>query len=158
DYFKAVPPERIEAYREGYTRFKLDAVDVYKIAIRPEHVRRENFCKAVYVAPFPEKNQWFCVAKLTHDDPTVQSECQDPAKSNPQGPRGGIQSYNNGPQAGPEMLYFSEIELQFRHYKINGTSAVASGTHELLAYSGTKGQILEIAQTLVGVSAALRMY
>ena len=112
DYFSPVPPAR-KTIESGYARFKVDAAEIYKVAVRPEDMLFSNPAKALYISPFPGGRTWFCLVKRSNDLPRTQDDCVDYPKSNPSGEKGVIQSYNHGP--GPdsgEVAAFGEIELQ----------------------------------------------
>jgi hypothetical protein len=151
-YFDRIPSTFAQV-KDGYIRFKLESTRIYKLAIAPEDVVFGNPCKDIYVSPYPKGNQWFAVVKRSNDLPKSQSECVDVARANPEGPKGAIQSYNNGPGFGEEKDAppFAEIELQLTKAKKNGKHLEASATHELLTYAGSKQQILELAGELLQI-------
>ncbi len=146
-YFRPIPEDRADV-KDGYARFKIDADAIYKLGIRPEDMRFDNPCKSVYVSPCPEGNSWFCVIKRSNDMPKSQDECVDLPRSNPKGPMGAIQSYNNGPGFSVgEEISFGEIELQLAKGITKNGITTSSAIHELLGYRGTAEQILSLAQT-----------
>jgi len=155
-YFGTIPASRT-AVAPGYARFKLDADEIYKLAIKPEDIDHANPCKAVYLSQYPDGKQWFCVVKRSLDMAHTQAECVDPAKGNPEGPRGAIQSYNAGPSPTPGMT-FGEIEVQLQKgtHQLRRTSCTA--THELLSYAGSKKDMLALAKRLLGISSSPALY
>ncbi|MBD3392103.1 MAG: hypothetical protein GF418_08505 [Chitinivibrionales bacterium] len=159
-YFNPIPASRAEAL-EGYARFKIDANDIYKLALRPEDMVFDNPVKAVYLSPAPGSDRWMCLIKRCNDMPRSQSDCVDIARDNPDGPLGATQAYNNGPGmpvAGDEFHAFGEMELQLNKGVVSDGRTVSSATHELLAYTGEQNQLLELAQTALGIASAPRLY
>ena len=155
-YFNRIPPHRAENM-DGYVRFRIDAGEIYKLAIQPEDMVFSNTCKAVYLSPYPRGSKWFCVIKRSDDMPRTQADCVDTAKGNPNGPKGAIQSYNSGPTP---LVYlpFGEIELQLKKGKTKGGKTVSSGTHELLSYAGSKTEMLALAQKALGITTVPDIY
>jgi len=145
-YFNQIPDSR--AYvKEGYARFKIDAQSIYKLGIQPEDMIFENEVKAVYISPCPHNESWFCIIKRSNDMPRSQIECVDVARDNPSGPKGAIQSYNNGPGfSGGNNVPFGEIELQLSTGKTIGEFTISEASHQLLSYYGTKNEMLELAK------------
>jgi hypothetical protein len=159
-YFEKIPADRAEAC-EGYVRFKIDANAIYKLAVRPEDILFDNPCKALYITPAPEGDSWLCLIKRTGDMPRSQADCVDPARNNPEGPRGAIQSYNNGPgfeASKGAFPAFGEIELQLSKGVVRDGKTVSTATHELLAYEGSKENLLELAAKALNLSAAPELY
>ena len=158
-YFEPVPPRYATVHKEGYASFRIDANAIYKIGIRPEDMRFDNLCKALYLSPFPGSKKWFCLIKRSDSMPRSQAECVDIARSNPEGPMGAIQSYNNGPDFRPDIeCPFGEIELQLQKGRDEGGKSVSKAHHELLSYAGTKAQMLDLAQTVLGLQAPPSAY
>ncbi|MBD3343604.1 MAG: hypothetical protein GF401_00925 [Chitinivibrionales bacterium] len=156
-YFNPIPKESAEVIG-NYARFRIDADGIYKFALKPEDMVFENKTKAVYVSPYPDSDQWFCIIKRSDDMPRNQEECIDPPKNNPEGPRGATQSYNNGPGFGDELLPFGEIELQLNKGVTQGDQTISTGSHELLCYCGDKAKIIALAQKALNVSSELQLY
>ncbi len=159
-YFNSIPPDRAEVV-ENHARFKIDSNDIYKLAIRPEDMLFDNSCKAVYVTAAPDGASWMCLIKRTNDMPRSQSECVDVARDNPDGPRGAIQAYNNGPGfslSEQGIPAFGEIELQLSKAVAKDQEMVSAAAHELLAYEGSKGAILELAQKALNLGALPKLY
>jgi hypothetical protein len=156
-YFNKIPAHRAEPLVD-YVRFRIDASEIYKLAIAPEDIDTANPCKAVYVSPYPSGKKWFCVIKRSTDLPRNQKECVDPAKGNPEGPKGAIQSYNSGPKPGEVYWPFGEIELQLSKGVTKGKSTVSKATHELLSYAGEKDEILALAQKALRIGSTPEIY
>jgi len=159
-YFAPIPPDRAEVL-DGYARFKIDAHAVYKMALRPEDMVMQNPCKAVYLTPSPDGKSWMCLIKRSDDMPRSQDECVDEARDNPNGPKGAIQAYNNGPDfawPGSEFPYFGEIELQMKKSSLNGGKMISVSTHELLAYEGSKDAVLALAAQALDIASEPKLY
>jgi hypothetical protein len=159
-YFNTIPSDRAEICGD-YARFRIDANGTYKLAIRPEDIAWNNPCKTVYLTPAPDGRTWMCLIKSSSDLPRNQSECLDIPKSNPDGERGAIQSYNIGPEMvwnNGEFPYFGEIELQLAKGMVHGGSTVSRATHDLLAWEGDKNSMIEIAKTALKTASAVRLY
>ena len=158
EYFDPVPAER-GGVEYGYGRFRIDGANVYKIAIAPEDIVRENPVKAVYVSPFATGGTYFCVIKRGSDLPRSQEGCVDIPKKEPEGRKGAIQSYNNGPGfPGPEGCDFGEIELQMSKCVSNGAKTISRASHEVLSYAGSKQEILSLVQKALKIDAAPLLY
>jgi hypothetical protein len=157
-YFNPIPAAFADV-QNGYARFRIDSSRIFKFAIAPDDVAWANPCKDVYVSPYPSGTHWFLVAKRSDDLPRSQADCVDVARDNPEGPKGAIQSYNNGPEEGASVLHeFGEIELQLTKATLRGKKLEAAAKHELLAYAGTRKQILELAGTLLGIEGIPTIY
>ncbi|MBD3243085.1 MAG: hypothetical protein GF331_21015 [Chitinivibrionales bacterium] len=151
NYFDPIPAERAEV-RDGYARFRIDGEAVYKLAIAPSDMVMDTPCKSVYVSPYPAGDRWFCIVKRGNRVALTQDGCVDIPKSDPDGRRGIIQSYNHGPTDGPiEDVPFGEIELQLPRAEPREERLVSEATHELLAYAGTRDEMLELARTALQV-------
>ncbi len=159
-YFDAIPAEQAEACR-GYIRFRLDAAAIYKLAVRPEQLNPANPVKALCLAPCPDGTDWCCVVKRTQAVPRTQAECVDIARNPATRLRGVVQSYNHGPQAGESVTphHFGEIEIQFNAAQpAADNSARSRAQHELLAYSGSRTQMLALAQQLLQLEQPPAVY
>jgi hypothetical protein len=157
-YFNPIPGARADV-QNGYARFLIDANEVYKLAIRPEDMRFDNPCKALYLRPAQTGDRWSCLIKRTDDMPRSQQECVDSARENPEGPMGAIQSYNNGPgfSAGDDMP-FGEVELQLSTGVTRDGKTVSQASHELLGYTGSFEEILALAQTALAIDNPPALY
>jgi len=157
-YFSPIPGERAEVL-DGYARFRIDGAAVYKLAIAPEDFVTANACRTVYVSRYPCADTWFCVIKRCAQMPQSQSECVDIPKGDPVGRRGAIQSYNSGPSdLSPVVLPFGELELQLPRAVPDHQRAISRATHELLAYAGSRTQILGLAAEALGLATPPRLY
>ncbi len=157
-YFDPIPSERAEVL-DGYARFLIDGDSSYKLAIAPSDMVTDTPCKSVYVSPYPESERWFCIVKRCSRMAQSQDGCVDIPRREPDGRRGVIQSYNNGPTDGPiEDVPFGEIELQLPKAHKDGDTLISEATHELLAYSGTRDQVLELARTALRVDTTPAAY
>jgi hypothetical protein len=148
-YFGPIPQDRL-VVRDDHVAFKIDGAYVCKLGVRPEDVPVEGCAAIAYVAELG--GRWVLLLMRTCDAPRSQSECLDPAKADPTGPRGCVQSYNSGPEAGPER--FGEIELHFRPAIEVGGRKVAYAEYELVFTSGSRGEVLERLKRESGLKEA----
>ncbi|RLE92827.1 MAG: hypothetical protein DRN04_09165 [Thermoprotei archaeon] len=136
-YFKPIPSNRIKVTGEAVF-FKIDGNYVCKLGVKPEDLPLPGCASIAYVSSL--KDMWYCLILETRDAPLSQEECLDVAKYRPEGPRGCVQSYNSGPEGGPEK--FGEIELQFRPAEeIRGCYA-STVAYKLKAYIGDRDSVL----------------
>lgn len=158
-YFDPIPPDRVKIF-QNYARFKIDADKNLKLAIRPEDMCFDNPCKIVYLSPSPSnKSVWSCLIKRCNDMPKSQAECVDMSRSNPDGPKGAIQAFNHGPVSiGERAFPIGELELQLSKGVIKGKNTVSKGIHELLGYTGSKDEMLELAKTALQLKMAPMLY
>lgn len=157
-YFDPLPADRAEVL-DGYARFLIDGEACYKLAIAPSDMLMETPCKSVYVSPYPTSERWFCVVKRGTRVAQSQDECVDIPRRDPDGTRGVIQSYNHGPTDGPiEDVPFGEIELQLPKARPAGEALVSEATHELLAYTGSRNEVLELARTALQLDSTPSAY
>ncbi len=145
-YFGPIPEDRLRVAGD-HVAFKIDGRKVCKLGIRPEDLPVEGSASIAYVSRSDGK--WTLVAKKTHDAPRSQADCLDPAKFDPQGPKGSVQSYNSGPEGGPEC--FGEIELHFKPAIDIGGRKVAVAEYEVVFAAETEGEILELLRRETGV-------
>jgi len=138
-YFGPIPDERLRVSRD-HVSFKIDGARVCKLGIRPEDLPVEGSAAIAHVAERGE-GLWTLLIMRTHDAPRGQEECLDPAKADPLGPRGCVQSYNSGPEAGPER--FGEIELHFRPAEEVGGRRISTVEYELVFEVGPRERVLE---------------
>lgn len=137
-YFSPIPPDRL-IVSDDHVAFKIDGALVCKLGVRPEDLPSEGCATIAYMAELGGK--WAMLLMRTCDAPRSQSECLDVAKANPAGPRGCVQSYNSGPEAGPER--FGEIELHFKPGVEVGDRKIAYAEYELVLASGSREEVLE---------------
>jgi hypothetical protein len=153
-YFDPVPSHRATV-ENGYARFLIDSQKAYKMAIRPEDIVWENPAKVIYIAPYPGGKRWFCLIKRSDDLPKNQDDCVDTPCGNPDGPKGATQAYNSCFDHG--SLY-GEIELQLNKGISDGDRTTSSATHELLGYTGTKDEILSLAQRVLAIEELPKVF
>ncbi|MCS7104234.1 MAG: hypothetical protein NZ954_01535 [Thermofilaceae archaeon] len=147
-YFGPIPRDRLYV-SEDHLSFKIDGARVCKLGVKPEDVPCEGHSTIAYVAEIDER--WVLLLLRTCDAPRDQEECLDVAKADPRGPRGCIQSYNSGPEAGPER--FGEIELHFKPAVEVGGRKVAWAEYEIISTSGTRDDVLERLKMETGLKA-----
>ncbi len=146
-YFDHIPPDRIDIFVQ-YARFKVDGRYSCKLGLRPEDIRLDNICKAVYLSPTHyNRSIWSCVIKRSNDIPRTQDDCVDMAKSNPEGPKGAVQAFNTDHGSiEPEALLCGELGLQLTKGVAKDSKTVSKGKHELLGYIGSKDELIELAK------------
>ncbi|MEM2822723.1 MAG: DUF6786 family protein [Thermofilaceae archaeon] len=147
-YFGPIPAERLVVARD-HVSFKIDGARVCKLGVRPEDLPFEGSAAIAHVAE-REGGVWALLLMRTHDAPRGQEECLDPAKADPAGPKGCVQSYNSGPEAGPER--FGEIELHFRPAVEVGGRRVSVAEYELVFEVGSRENIMERLRRETGLS------
>ena len=86
----------------------------------------------------------------------LPADALDPAKADPDGPCGGIQAYNSGPDeddpAAPHPC-FGEIEMQLRPLRQDGDGAWRTrATTTLMAWQGARNDVLATARRVLGLS------
>jgi len=137
-YFKPIPSDRIKVTDEAVF-FKIDGNYVCKLGVKPGDLPLPGYASIAYVSSL--ENTWYCLLLETKDAPLSQKECLDVAKYDPEGPKGCVQSYNSGPEGGPEK--FGEIELQFKPAVEVRGRYISTVTYQLKAYIGVKDSVLD---------------
>ncbi len=160
-YFDQIPPERAEIC-ENYARFKIDGCFSCKVGIRPEDIPFDNICKAVYLSRMPsDSSVWSCVIKRSDAVAKTQNECVDMAKNNPDGPKGAVQAFNTDHGSSKENLLVypcGELGLQLSKGIVKEDRTVSNATHELLGYTGSKDEMLELAQQVLQSDSRPSLY
>lgn len=136
-YFKPIPLNRIKVSNEAVF-FKIDGNLVCKLGVKPEDLPTPGEACIAYISNIG--NIWYYLMLKTSQAPENQEECLDPPKHNPEGPRGCVQSYNSGPEGGPEK--FGEIELQFEPATKIGKHYISTVKYTLEAAVGTREEVL----------------
>lgn len=155
NYFDTTPSNR-SSIEHSVARFLIDSKKPLKLAVTPDGIIWTNPAKVIYIAPFPNAQQWYCLIKRCDDLPKNQDECVDIPSNNQSGLKGAVQAYNHG--YGSKMLY-GEIELQFPKGIVNATNQIVSGgNHELLSYCGSKEEILNLAKQVLGTEQIPQIY
>ncbi len=146
-YFGPIPPDRLVVSGD-HVSFRIDGRGVYKLGVRPEDLQLEGAAAIAHVAE-REGGLWTLLLMRTFDAPRWQEECLDVAKADPAGPRGCVQSYNSGPEAGPEV--FGEIELHFRPAAEVAGRRVSTVEYELVFDVGPRERVLERLRAETGI-------
>ena len=146
-YFDPIPPERL-VLASDHVALRIDGERVYKLGVRPEDLPAEGEAVVAYVAEL-EQGTWGMVCMRTHDAPRSQEECLDVAKADPEGPKGAVQSYNSGPEAG--LGKFGEIELQFRPAVEVGGRKVSTVEYEVAFIAGSRDEVMEAVKLETGI-------
>jgi len=154
DYFGGLTGERLVT-RKDHVTFRIDGGAIGKIGIRPEDIGPGHKAQIAAFLPSRSKSRLLLVLQRSSDVPRDQSECLDEAKANPAGPKGAIQSYNNGPGADPKAPYkrFGEIEIQLVAARPtdDGRKLAATAVSDLLAFEGPREDILTFGRLVLGV-------
>lgn len=158
-YFNHITSDRIDVFNR-YARFKIDGRYSCKLGLRPEDIRQDNICKAIYLSPtHSDPSVWSCVIKRSNDIPKTQKECVDTAKSNPGGPKGAVQAFNTDHGTlEPEALICGELGLQLVKGTVKDDKTVSKGKHELLGYIGSKNELLELSMTALQLSETPELF
>lgn len=162
-YFGDIPPERLRV-ADDHVAFRIDAREIHKLGVRAEDLPaqgpvRIGYLKHAFQASTGEEassadSQWLLVVKESDDIARSSDMAVDPARENPEGPRGVIQSYNGGPTEPGEKDYpaFGEIEMQFAPARQNSQGAwQARATHRLLAFQGEREAVVAAAGKILGI-------
>ncbi|MFW9894853.1 MAG: DUF6786 family protein [Candidatus Thorarchaeota archaeon] len=151
-YFRTIPEDRIKIGK-NFIAFKIDVDDIYKLGIRPEDIDFNRTAKIGYILKIPDSEDYGFIVKLSDDIPTTQSECFDISRDHPESEIGVIQSYNSESPNKP-MLNFGEIELQLNSFKTIDNASHGKAIHEIIAYIGTKVEILSVVYKYLGIEGA----
>lgn len=73
----------------------------------------------------------------------------DVARANPEGPKGCVQSYNSGPESGPER--FGEVELHFKPAAEVGGHKISAVEYELEFTEGSRDRVVEWLRGKLGI-------
>ena len=149
-YFRSIPEDRL-IIGDNYVAFKIDVADIYKLAIRPEDIDFSRPAKIGYVLKIPESEEYGFLIKLSDNVPKTQEECFDTARDHPDSEIGVIQSYNAESPEKPEFLKFGEIELQLDMFKTIDNASHGKAKHQILAYIGSKDDILDLIEKYLGI-------
>ncbi|MFX1525258.1 MAG: DUF6786 family protein [Promethearchaeota archaeon] len=151
-YFRTIPEDRIKIGK-NFIAFKIDVDDIYKLAIRPEDIDFNRTAKIGYILKVPDSEDYGFIVKLSDDIPKTQSECFDISRDHPESEIGVIQSYNSESPNKP-ILNFGEIELQLNSFKTIDNASHGKTIHEIIAYIGTKEEILSVVYKYLGIEDA----
>lgn len=146
-YFGPIPQDRL-VVRDNHVAFKIDGLRVCKLGVRPEDSQSAGAGVIAYVSEIGG-DSWSLLVMRTWDAPRSQDECLDPPKADPAGPRGSVQSYNSGPEAGPER--FGEAELHFRPAVGVSGYKVSTVEYEVLFAAGPRKTVLDRLAASTGV-------
>lgn len=152
-YFREIPDDRLRV-EDDYVAYKIDVNDVYKLAIRPDDIDFSKPARIGYVLKVPGTDQYSFLLKQSMDVPKTQKECYDTARDHPDAEIGVIQSYNSESPHKPELRY-GEIELQLNKFETIENTSHGKATHQLLAYLGSKDEIIDVVEKNLAVSHPL---
>jgi hypothetical protein len=106
-YFNPIPESYLRKF-DDRIEFTIDGRRELKVGIRPEDLPNPNEAQLKYT--FHKNRMHVNVTMTSRTSAKTQIECVDQAKSNPNGPRAVIQSYNSELTA--SGLCFGELEIQ----------------------------------------------
>lgn len=116
-YFSPVPASYLQML-DDRIEFTIDGQRELKVGIRPEDLPNPNEAQLKYT--FNKNGMHVNVIMVSRTGAKCQKECVDPAKSNPNGPRAVIQSYNS--ELASSGLRFGELEIQGARAKTESNS------------------------------------
>ena len=137
-YFGRIPEDRL-LVGSDHISFRIDGKMVCKLGIAPEDLRESGRAEICYIAEL--EGTWITLIMRTFDAPLRQEECLDVAKADPSGPKGCVQSYNSGPEAG--FGSFGEIELHFKPAVSVGGRKVAVAEYEVMFMAGEREEVVD---------------
>lgn len=152
-YFRKIPEDRLHVGK-NYVSYKIDVDDIYKLAIRPEDINFDLPAKIAYVVKMPDSKDWGLLIKLSDDIPKTQDECFDVSRDHSDAEIGVIQSYN-AESPDKSNLQFGEIEMQLNLFEPIDNTTHGKFKHRLLAYLGSKDEIIETLQKYIKVENPL---
>ncbi|HBF35097.1 TPA: hypothetical protein DDW35_11105 [Candidatus Sumerlaeota bacterium] len=156
-YFGEIPADRLRVF-PNYVQYKIDAQLVTKLGILPEDIAPQGNIRIAYLRAVGNADddsacatpccKWQLVVLESDSVARDQKDVIDPAKVDPAGPKGAIQSYNSGSTGSAK---FGEIEVQ--HLPVTLTNGVYQTVvnNRLYAFQGAKADVLAIAENLLGL-------
>lgn len=159
-YFGPIGEDRLRV-SDDHVVFRVDAKKVCKVGVAAEDLPSSGPARIAYLspvlaagpgAPRPKAGEWLLLVRESSDVARSSDDAIDPAKADPDGRRGVIQAYNNGPGASDDYARFGEIEAQYLPVREDTGNVWRSRvTSRLMAYEGDKESILAIASKLLGL-------
>lgn len=162
-YFGEIPSDRIRVNWD-HVIFKIDSRHISKLAVQGKDLPLEGPVRIAYLRPvrpetleaqsmpwtkeMEDKGDWQLVLRESEDVSRAPEDALDSARANPDGPKGVVQSYNNGP---PNRVQFGEIELQYPPLRGEGEFWHYKAVSRLLAFHGKKEPLLALAHELLGL-------
>ncbi|NQU41684.1 hypothetical protein HQ520_00250 [bacterium] len=160
-YFGEIPDDRIHV-GEDQVCFKIDAQRVTKLGIQAEDINPEGPVRVGYISPLGRPSgsgpaaamadpgvKWSLIVKESKDVARSSDLALDPAKADPRGPRGVVQSYNNDVSI---KAAFGEIEIQYLPVEKDSDGMWRSTVStRLMGYAGEKSDVVALAQEILGL-------
>jgi hypothetical protein len=155
-YFGPIDPDRLKVF-DDYAAFRIDSRKIAKLGLRPEDLAPQGPVRIAYlkpvapeVGPVPAKAEtWLMLVRESQDVTRTSEGALDPAKADPDGPRGVIQSYNHDASGAAR---FGEIEMQYLPVRRCDDGVWRSTVKSrLLAFVGKKSDVLAAASDLLGL-------
>lgn len=167
-YFGEIPKDRLRILDTGVC-FKVDGEQIWKLGVAAEDLAAAGPLRIAYLMPIlaasrdggrGRRTEWLLLVRESECVARSSRDAVDPAKANPDGPRGVIQSYNNGPHGTPEYARFGEIEMQYLPVRKDESAGVwrSAVTSRLLAFQSEKAEILAIAQKILGMDLTSALF
>jgi hypothetical protein len=163
-YFGPLDENSMRVY-DDHVIFRADAAKIGKLGIRAEDIAPTGPVRVGYVGPIGHggtnggvsvgTNEWVAIVRESESVARSSSLAVDPAKSDPDGPRGVIQAYNNGPDAAnPDAPFarFCEIEMQYKPVERQSDGGWKSTAEsKFMVWHGKKTDIVSLAEEILGV-------
>nr|MDO8100415.1 hypothetical protein [Candidatus Njordarchaeota archaeon] len=124
-YFNPIPSSHLRLLKD-HAEFIIDGKKELKLGIRPEDLPNPKEARLEY--RFMKLGKDVLIAMSSRTGATRQTGCVDPAKSDPDGPKAVIQSYNSEVES--SGLQFGELEIQGARAKMrtDGTAMTEQET------------------------------
>jgi hypothetical protein len=116
-YFNPIPSSYLQIHRDRI-EFTLDGQKELKLGIRPEDLPNPRQAQLQY--SYKSGRNQVLISMFSRTGAKNQSECVDPPRSNPTGPRAVIQSYSSE-QISSELRY-GEMEIQAAKARLRSIS------------------------------------
>lgn len=155
-YFGELPHDRYVIFCD-HVLYKIDSKLVTKLAIRAEDLPSEGPIRVAYVRAANgnaechgarDEASWQLLVLESESVARDSKDAIDPAKADPDGARGVVQSYNNG---APGQAMFGEIELQHLPVKAEGGLFKSVAHCRMYSFQGGKEDILAAAGALLNL-------
>jgi hypothetical protein len=117
NYFDPIPSNYLQVL-DDRVEFALDGNRELKLGIRPEDLQDPRVAELRY--SFVKAGNGVSISISSGTAAKSQSECPDPARSNPTGPRGVIQLYNS--ELTSSGMRYGELEVQGALAKTSSTA------------------------------------
>jgi hypothetical protein len=120
-YFSPIPNSHLQLFKD-HVELIIDGRKELKLGIRPEDL--PNPREALLSYRFRKNGVSVLITVSSQTGPIQQDECVDPARSDPNGPRAAIQSYNSNTES--SGLCFGELEIQGARAKMRSKGRIVA--------------------------------